>query len=119
MHDLGQMWKEWTGLPFVFAVWAARKDYLAREPVVVQKVHEAFLASRDVSLEEVTKVAEQAARWEAFDAELLERYFTTLDFRFGPEQIAGVREFARRTGPTTGYPEDVALELLTAAVAEH
>ncbi len=24
--DLGQVWKEWTGLPFVFAVWAGRKD---------------------------------------------------------------------------------------------
>ena len=32
VHDLGQMWKEWTGLPFVFAVWAARKDYLAARP---------------------------------------------------------------------------------------
>lgn len=118
MHDLGQMWKDWTGLPFVFAVWAARKDYLAREPEVVREVHEAFLASRDLSLEEVTKVADQAARWEAFDAELLERYFTTLDFRFGPEQLAGVREFARRTGADTGYPTDVAVELLKAAVPE-
>ncbi|WP_274561318.1 menaquinone biosynthetic enzyme MqnA/MqnD family protein [Streptomyces spiramyceticus] len=112
VHDLGQMWKDWTGLPFVFAVWAARKDYLAREPVVVQKVHEAFLASRDLSLLEVAKVAKQAARWEVFDAELLERYFTTLDFRFGADQLAGVREFARRTGPTTGYPADVMVELL-------
>ncbi|MGR8009024.1 menaquinone biosynthetic enzyme MqnA/MqnD family protein [Streptomyces hypolithicus] len=112
VHDLGAMWKEWTGLPFVFAVWAARRDYLAREPDVVKKVHEAFLASRDLSLEEVGQVAEQAARWEAFDAELLERYFTTLDFRFGPDQLAGVREFARRTGPTTGYPADVTVELL-------
>lgn len=106
------MWKEWTGLPFVFAVWAARKDYLAAEPTAVKKVHEAFLASRDVSLEEVTKVAEQAARWEAFDAEVLERYFTTLDFRFGSAQLAGVKEFARRTGPTTGFPADVNVELL-------
>ena len=24
--DLGEAWKEWTGLPFVFAVWAARRD---------------------------------------------------------------------------------------------
>ncbi|MFD8631627.1 menaquinone biosynthetic enzyme MqnA/MqnD family protein [Streptomyces sp. NPDC059533] len=118
VYDLGHMWKEWTGLPFVFAVWAARKDYLEREPAVVREVHEAFLSSRDVSLEEVTKVAEQAARWEAFDAELLERYFTTLDFRFGPEQLAGVREFARRTGPTTGYPADVSVQLLEAAVPE-
>ncbi|MFI1797638.1 menaquinone biosynthetic enzyme MqnA/MqnD family protein [Streptomyces sp. NPDC020379] len=112
VHDLGQMWKDWTGLPFVFAVWAVRKDYLARAPRIVADVHEAFLASRDVSLEEVGKVAEQAARWEAFDAELLERYFTTLDFRFGPEQLAGVTEFARRTGPTTGFPADVRVELL-------
>ncbi|MFI9120519.1 menaquinone biosynthetic enzyme MqnA/MqnD family protein [Streptomyces bikiniensis] len=112
VHDLGLMWKEWTGLPFVFAVWAVRKDYLAREPETVHEVHQAFLASRDLSLEEVAKVAEQAARWEAFDAELLERYFRTLDFRFGPEQLAGASEFARRTGPTTGFPADVAVELL-------
>lgn len=112
VHDLGQMWKEWTGLPFVFAVWAARKDFLAAHPETAAKVHEAFLASRDLSLEEVTKVAEQAARWEAFDAEVLEQYFTTLDFRFGPDQLAGVREFARRTGPDTGYPADVHVELL-------
>ncbi|MFF9146868.1 menaquinone biosynthetic enzyme MqnA/MqnD family protein [Streptomyces sp. NPDC014861] len=114
VHDLGLMWKEWTGLPFVFAVWAARKDYLDREPETVHDVHRAFLASRDLSLDEVTKVAEQAARWEAFDAELLERYFRTLDFRFGPEQLAGVREFARRTGPTTGFPADVKVDLLPA-----
>lgn len=63
-------------------------------------------------------MAEQAARWEAFDAELLERYFTTLDFRFGPEQLAGVQEFARRTGATTGYPADVAVELLSTVVQE-
>jgi len=25
-YDLGSLWKEWTGLPFVFAVWVARKD---------------------------------------------------------------------------------------------
>ncbi len=112
VHDLGQMWKDWTGLPFVFAVWAVRRDYLEREPRIVHKVHEAFLASRDVSLAEVGKVAEQAARWEQFDAPLLERYFTTLDFRFGADQLAGVTEFARRTGPTTGFPADVKVSLL-------
>jgi chorismate dehydratase len=25
-YDLGSLWKEWTGLPFVFAVWVARKN---------------------------------------------------------------------------------------------
>ena len=112
VHDLGQLWKEWTGLPFVFAVWAVRRDYLAREPEIVHAVHEAFLASRDLSLVEVAKVAEQAARWEPFDATVLERYFTTLDFRLGAEQLAGIAEFARRTGDSTGFPEDVKVDLL-------
>ncbi|WP_326598487.1 menaquinone biosynthetic enzyme MqnA/MqnD family protein [Streptomyces sp. NBC_01803] len=103
VHDLGRMWHEWTGLPFVFAVWAVRRDYLRREPAMVREVHRAFLASRDLSLTEVHKVAEQAARWEDFDADALERYFTTLDFRFGPRQLAGITEFARRTGlPESG-----------------
>jgi chorismate dehydratase len=113
VHDLGTLWKEWTGLPFVFAVWAARKEYLQREPDLTRRVHTAFLDSRNLSLEEVGKVAEQAARWEAFDAEVLERYFTTLDFRFGGPQLEAVAEFARRVGPTTGFPADVEVELLT------
>jgi chorismate dehydratase len=113
VHDLGSMWKEWTGLPFVFAVWATRRDYLAREPRVVREVHRAFLASRDLSLQEVDKVAEQAARWEVFGADVLARYFTTLDFRFGPDQLRGVTEFARRVGATTDFPADARVELLT------
>jgi chorismate dehydratase len=113
VHDLGALWKAWTGLPFVFAVWAVRRDYLEREPEVTRQVHKAFLASRDLSLAEVDKVAEQAARWEAFDERVLERYFTTLDFRFGAPQLAAVAEFARRVGPTTGFPADVKVDLLS------
>ncbi|MCQ4045176.1 menaquinone biosynthesis protein [Streptomyces rubrisoli] len=111
VHDLGLMWKEWTGLPFVFAVWAARREYLADRPRAVFEVHKAFLASRDLSLEEVEKAAEQAARWEAFDAEVLRRYFTTLDFSLGRDQLTGIAEFARRVGDSTGFPPDVAVEL--------
>ncbi|MEU2308948.1 menaquinone biosynthetic enzyme MqnA/MqnD family protein [Streptomyces misionensis] len=112
VHDLGALWKEWTGLPFVFAVWAARRDYLEREPDITRQVHQAFLESKALSLEEVDKVAEQAAHWEAFDAATLAQYFTTLDFSFGAPQLAAVSEFARRVGPTTGFPADVKVDLL-------
>jgi len=104
VHDLGEMWKQWTGLPFVFAVWAARRDFLAREPEQVHEVHRAFLESRDLSMEEVDKVAEQAARWESFDAELLRRYYAeALDFSFGERQLTGLREFADRIGMSTEH----------------
>lgn len=114
VHDLGRMWKDWTGLPFVFAVFAARRDFLAREPALVRQVHADLLASRDLSLTEMAKVCEQAAQWEEFDAATLERYYTTaLDFSLGGEQLAGIAEFARRVGGgDEGFPPDVTVRLL-------
>lgn len=114
--DLGEAWKDWTGLPMVFAVWAVRRDFLAKQPALTREVHTAFLHSRDLAMAEVDKVAAQAARWEAFDAATLERYFTTLDFSFGDRQFAGVREFARRVAAQIGVDPDVPIELLDAAV---
>ncbi|WP_258396709.1 menaquinone biosynthetic enzyme MqnA/MqnD family protein [Streptomyces sp. Amel2xB2] len=114
VHDLGDLWKEWTGLPFVMAVWAVRRDYLERHPETVDEVHRAFLASRDLALEEVAKVAEHAARWEVFEPPVLERYFTTLDFRLGAQQLQGVAEFVRRTAAAGDYPADVRVDLLHA-----
>ena len=40
--DLGEAWKSWTGLPFVFAVWAARRTV---DRQAVRDVHRALLAS--------------------------------------------------------------------------
>jgi chorismate dehydratase len=94
--DLGLAWKEWTGLPMVFAVWAVRKDFAAANPGQVKDVHEAFQRSRDLCLGELDEVAEAAARWEPFDAVTLATYFRTLDFSLGDRQIDGIREFARR-----------------------
>ncbi|GAA3287308.1 menaquinone biosynthesis protein [Dactylosporangium vinaceum] len=117
VYDLGAMWREWTGLPFVFAVFAARRDFLAREPETVRRVHAAFLASRDLSLREVDAVCEQAARWEPFDAVTLRRYYmTALDFSLGDRQLAGIAEFARRVSDAeAGFPPDVDVRLLPRA----
>jgi chorismate dehydratase len=119
VHDLGQMWRDWTGLPFVFAVFAARRDFLAREPEKVHQVHEALLASRDVALENVETVCRRAASWVPHGPEVLQRYFTTaLDFRLGRRQLAGVREFASRAGGgAAGFPRELDLRLLDGAEA--
>jgi chorismate dehydratase len=98
VFDLGQVWRDWTGLPMVFAVWAVRREYAAAEPGLVKDVHRAFVAGRDDALAHVADVAAQAARWEPFDAATLATYFRTLDFRLGERQRAGLVEFGRRAG---------------------
>ncbi|MEO9138328.1 MAG: menaquinone biosynthesis protein [Jatrophihabitans sp.] len=98
VHDLGQAWREWSGLPMVFAVWAARREYAEANPGLVKDVHSTFLESRNDALAHVEQVAAAASRWEVFDADTLANYFRTLDFSLGERQIAGLQEFARRAG---------------------
>jgi len=113
VHDLGQMWHEWTGLPFVFAVFAARREFAEREPEVVRQVHADLLRARDFSLAKVDQVCEQAARWEVFDAATLKHYYTAaLDFTLGDRQLAGIAEFTKRVaGPCSGFSPQVQLQL--------
>lgn len=113
VHDLGAAWREWTGLPMVFAVWAVRRDFAAAHPGLVKDVHEAFCASRDWALAEIDTVAARAARWEHFDEATLAGYFRTLDFSLGERELAGLREFARRVAPLAGTGPDVPVRMFT------
>jgi chorismate dehydratase len=107
VHDLGAVWRDWTGLPMVFAVWAARRAYAQANPGLVKGVHAAFIRGRDEALAHVEDVAAQAARWEPFDASTLARYFRTLDFSLGPRQMQGLVEFARRAAAWRAVPAPV------------
>ena len=111
--DLGAAWREWTGLPMVFAVWAARRDYAAKHPDQVAAVQQSFRASLTDSLSQVDEVAERAARWEPFDAATLATYFRTLDFRLGGPQRAGIREFTRRAALEGAVDAGAELSILT------
>ncbi|MEV0695654.1 menaquinone biosynthesis protein [Streptomyces sp. NPDC050388] len=114
VHDLGGMWRDWTGLPFVFAVFAARREFLAREPGVVRRFHADLTEARDLSLQEIDLICEQAARKVEFDAETLKDYYVNgLDFSFGTRQLVALTEFARRVGgPDAGFPADVKIDVL-------
>jgi chorismate dehydratase len=107
VYDLGQVWRDWTGLPMVFAVWAARRDYAEANPGLVKDVHAAFVRGRDDALAHVDEVASQAARWEIFDAATLATYFRTLDFSLGPRQLDGLVEFGRRAAAVAAVPGPV------------
>ncbi len=109
-HDLGAAWHDWTGLPMVFAVWAARRDLADSQPGLVKDVHHAFTTSLALSLDNVEDVAAQAARWERFTKEQLADYFRTLDFRLGDRQLAGLKEFANRCAERGAIPTDWRLD---------
>jgi chorismate dehydratase len=100
--DLGEEWKRWTGLPFVFAVWAARRD---TDRVLVRDVHRALLASRKWGLANIPLLAEQAARATDVDAGDCAEYLAGLDYGLSYRHLAGLTDFLRRLAARGVVPD--------------
>ena len=88
-HDLGRLWLERTGLPMVFAVWAAP------EPVVdgLLELQEALVASVRLARSEPERLAHEASDRYGYPAGFLARYFEKLRYSFGPRERAGLYTF--------------------------
>lgn len=95
-YDLGEHWHALTGMPMVFAVWAARTDWADEHRDACRAVYEGLHRSLEHSLAEVAAIAADVARWEPFDAAFLESYFRGLSFRFGPREQTGLALFAEK-----------------------
>jgi len=103
-HDLGRLWLERTGLPMVFAVWAAP------EPVVdgLLDLQESLVASVRLARSEPERLAHEASRRYGYPAGFLARYFEKLRYSFGPRERAGLYTFlemARDVGELRQVPE--------------
>ena len=103
-HDLGRLWLERTGLPMVFAVWAAP------EPVHSELValEDALVASLRQARAEPELLAYESADRYGYPPGFLARYFEKLRYRFGPRERAGLYTFlelARDVGELDDVPE--------------
>jgi chorismate dehydratase len=89
-HDLGELWRERTGLPMVFAVWAARAEI---DPERLAAVDRALTGALAEAHEHAVDVARAAAARHDFPAGYLARYFERLRYRFGERERDGLRRF--------------------------
>ncbi|MEP6571298.1 MAG: menaquinone biosynthesis protein [Gemmatimonadota bacterium] len=110
-YDLGEAWHDWTGLPFVFAVWAARRE----APMdAVRRVHGGLLASRQWGLEHLDELAHAAAANTAVDERVCRAYLGDLDYALSYRHLAGLTDFFRRLAQD-GLVPDGSLSFITAA----
>src|SRR2546429_335490 len=85
-YDLGEEWKGWTGMPFVFAVWAARRSSdLAR----VRRIHQALLASRAWGLSHLDQLADAAALTCNVRRATCLQYLAGLDYALSYKHLEG------------------------------
>ena len=110
-YDLGEAWKGWTGLPFVFAVWAARRT---APPGPVRAVHRSLIAARDWGLAHRDVLAEAAARASGVSLAACQAYLAGLDYALTAEHLTGLTDFFRRLA-ADGIAPDGALQFLQVA----
>jgi chorismate dehydratase len=95
-YDLGAEWKRVTGRPMVYAVCAARREFVNSRPAAAAALGAALLASRDRCAAQPAETAAAAAQRYDFSQAYLMEYFDKLKFGFTAEYRAGLEEFYRR-----------------------
>jgi chorismate dehydratase len=114
-HDLGRLWLERTGLPMVFAVWAAPEPTHPDLP----ELEDALVGSVRAAREEPELLAYEASERYGYPPGFLARYFEKLRYRFGPRERAGLYTFlemARDVGELDELPELRFVSAVRAAV---
>jgi chorismate dehydratase len=109
--DLGEAWKDWTGLPFVFAVWAARR---AAQRSEVHRVHDRLLDSRAWGLAHLDDLSAQAAAATGVPEAVCRSYLGGLDYALSYRHLAGLTDFFRRLA-LDGLVPDGSLSFISAA----
>lgn len=121
--DLGGAWRQHTGLPFVFAVWAARSDdaepgeghVAAIEPAGERLQRDAELDShlrtaRELGVARAEHIARQAGPLLGWPVELADRYLRRcLKYTLTPRFVEGANLFGRLCAARGLVPEDATI----------
>lgn len=88
--DLGFEWWLWQHLPFVFAIWAIRKDASAHDK---KRIEAAVMRALAVNTSQLETIAQEYAHTLQMPAEDVRAYLSGFVYRFGPSEAEGIAKF--------------------------
>jgi len=88
-YDLGEVWHQWTGLPFVFARWVARRD-LDRK--LAAWIEAALDQNIDRNLAQVEQIAVERRDLGMSPDEVME-YVRSFHYRLGAPELESIEKF--------------------------
>ncbi len=91
--DLGTAWHQWTGHPFVFAVWALRRDSLAQRDGMFHQAHAKLLEAKEYGLEHLDEIATVVDQCSWFSRQECVQYLQTIEYDLDGDKQAGLRLF--------------------------
>jgi chorismate dehydratase len=91
--DMGTAWYDWTGLPFVFAVWVVRKKAVEENNGRIEPAIGDLLASKRWGCTNIELICEEAARAGVLGIEDLREYYRCLRFDLNERERRGLELF--------------------------
>ncbi|WP_045211317.1 menaquinone biosynthesis protein [Desulfonatronovibrio magnus] len=90
--DLAREWKNFTGLPFVFALWIVNQHALQVKTGLIEKLHESLMSSAQ-SLSDNFKSLAQLYPDPWVSPQMIVNYWQGMDFILTPDHMAGLTLF--------------------------
>ncbi|MFC1827942.1 menaquinone biosynthetic enzyme MqnA/MqnD family protein [Thermodesulfobacteriota bacterium] len=91
--DLSKIWHEKTSLPFVFAIWAMRKEFCRENPEVVKEIHSELLRCRSEGRNDLKNISKRVAPRVSMDSEACYEYLRGIEHDLGPDKQKGLIRF--------------------------
>jgi chorismate dehydratase len=117
--DLGEEWFEWTGLPFVFAMWVAA-DENGSDPgtsSTCSEIEEALIHARDLGIRRLTDIARREAPLLGLSFPTTISYLSeNLQYHLGSAERSGLKLFYELAAGMGLAPEGVELRFRTCEV---
>ncbi|TVM35891.1 menaquinone biosynthetic enzyme MqnA/MqnD family protein [Oceanidesulfovibrio marinus] len=91
--DLGEAWREWTGLPFIFGLWGVSRKAFQEQPAQLRAAARALLASKRAGVAKLPSLLPAVSQTTGMTVDELTDYFAGLVYDLGPEELDGLRAF--------------------------
>ncbi len=115
--DLGEEWFQWTGLPFVFAMWVARHSVEAAGASPLAEIEEMLGRSRDLGVERLDDIARREAPLLGLSLPTTISYLSeNLQYRLGPAERNGLKLYYELAAGLGLAPAGVELRFRTSEV---
>ena len=91
--DLGSLWHEMTGMPFVFAVWAVRRSFAQSRPEIVDRVIRVLLESKRQGDGNMNHIIRRGANALKLEEPYIKKYYECLFCDFDKRKIEALECF--------------------------
>ncbi len=117
VHDVGLLWHEMTGVDMVYAVWAARAEFIRQRPRDVSAALTALRGSLSWSADHMPQVVRAAQALHERPPGFYESYYHTLNYTFDDDAWNGLKTFVSLAA-ALGVLDIESLELSAPAVRQ-